>query len=203
MGSFTHRLALCESAQIGEGTRIWAFAHIMAGAAVGSDCNIGDGAFIESGAKLGDRVTVKNQALIWDGVTIADDVFIGPGVIFTNDRTPRSPRMPAVASRYANPSGWRVATRVGRGASLGAGAIIVCGVTIGEFAMVGAGTVVTRDVPPHRMVVGNPARVVGWACACGVRLDSARHCPQCGRQYEVRSEKYEETLVECGKRLSA
>jgi UDP-2-acetamido-3-amino-2,3-dideoxy-glucuronate N-acetyltransferase len=108
-----------------------------------------------------------------------------------------------VAARYANPSGWRVATTVGRGASLGAGAIIVCGVTIGDFAMVGAGTIVTRDVPPHRMVVGNPARVVGWACACGVRLDSARHCPQCGLKYEVQSAKYEETLVECATRMSA
>ena len=87
MGSLTHRLALCESDQVGEGTRVWAFAHVMAGAVVGRDCNIGDGAFIEAGAVLGDRVTVKNQVMIWDGVSIGDDVFIGPGVIFTNDKS--------------------------------------------------------------------------------------------------------------------
>lgn len=185
MGSFTHRLALCESDQIGEGTRIWAFAHVMPGAVVGRDCNIGDGAFIESGAVLGDRVTVKNQAMIWEGVTIADDVFIGPGVIFTNDRTPRSPRMAAVAARYASKQGWLAKTVVARGASLGAGAVIVAGVTIGEFALIGAGAVVTRDVPPHRIVVGNPAREIGWACECGVRLDARERCPACGKQFQI------------------
>jgi acetyltransferase-like isoleucine patch superfamily enzyme len=180
MGSFTHRLALCESEQVGDGTRIWAFAHVMSGAFVGRDCNIGDGAFIESGAVLGDRVTVKNQAMIWDGVSIADDVFIGPGVIFTNDRTPRSPRMAAVAPRYAEPSGWQAMTTVARGASLGAGAVIVAGVMIGEFALIGAGAVVTRSVPPHRIVAGNPARPIGWACVCGSRLDERRRCLACG-----------------------
>ena len=98
MATFVHRLALCESDSVGDGTRIWAFAHVMHGAVVGRDCNIGDHAFIESGAVVGDRVTVKNGVLIWDGVTIADEAFIGPGVIFTNDRHPRSPRMPAAAA---------------------------------------------------------------------------------------------------------
>ncbi len=187
MGSFTHRLALCESKHIGEGTRVWAFAHVMPRAVVGRDCNIGDGAFIESGAVLGDRVTVKNQAMIWDGVSISDDVFIGPGVIFTNDRTPRSPRMAAVAARYAEPSGWQAKTIVERGVSLGAGAVVVAGVTIGEFALIGAGAVVTRNVPPHRIVAGNPARAIGWACVCGSRLDERLRCSACGE--ELVSEK--------------
>ncbi len=187
MGIFTHRLALCESEQVGDGTRVWAFAHVMSGAIVGRDCNIGDHAFIESGAKLGDRVTVKNGVLIWDGVTIGDDTFIGPGVLFTNDRTPRSPRMPEVAKRYASVANWLTPTTICRGASLGAGAVILPGVTIGEHAMVGAGAVVTRDVNAHEQVVGNPARVVGLVCACGGRLNDARQCLVCGVKLAPRS----------------
>ncbi len=135
---------------------------------------------------LGDRVTVKNQAMIWDGVTIADDVFVGPGVTFTNDRAPRSPRMAAVAARYAKRGGWLTATHVSRGASLGAGAVIVAGVTIGEFALIGAGAVVTRDVPPHCIVAGNPARGIGWACECGKRLDNRQRCGACGFELKIK-----------------
>ncbi len=185
MAIFTHRLALCESEVVGEGTRIWAFAHVMSGASVGRDCNIGEGAFIETGATLGDRVTVKNHSLIWNGVTIADDVFIGPAVLFTNDRRARSPRMPAAANRYAHTADWLAKTEVGRGASLGAGAVIVAGIAIGEFAMIGAGAVVTRDVPPHALVAGNPARTIGWVCQCGARLGLAPRCLECGCEADL------------------
>jgi acetyltransferase-like isoleucine patch superfamily enzyme len=155
----------------------------MAGARVGACCNICDHAFVESGAVIGDRVTVKNRAMIWEGVTIEDDVFVGPGVIFTNDRYPRSARDPAVPKPAK--SAWLVPTLVCRSATLGAGAVIVCGVTIGRFAMIGAGAVVTRDVPDHRLVLGNPATGRGWVCTCGRPLGTAYSCPACDRRYSV------------------
>lgn len=178
-------MAICDSETVGDETRIWAFAHVMQGARVGSGCNIGEGAFIETGAVLGDRVTLKNQVLVWDGVQIGDDAFIGPGVIFTNDAAPRSPRMAIVAARYKDPAHWRLTTIVGRGASLGAGAIVLPGLTIGEFALVGAGSVVTRSVPAHRIVIGNPARPTGWACACGHKLSHELACPECKARYAL------------------
>src|SRR5215469_11293422 len=118
---FVHPNALCESDEVGAGTQIWAFAHVMKGAVIGRDCNIGDHAFIETGVRIGDRVTVKNQAMVWDGVEIEDDVFIGPGVSFTNDAFPRSPRMrlPAIAARYDRRDRWLLRTRVGNSASIG------------------------------------------------------------------------------------
>lgn len=186
MASWTvHPQGACDSDRVGEGTRIWAFAHVMRGAVVGRDCNIGGGAFVESGAVLGDRVTLKNQVMVWDGVRIGDDVFVGPGVIFTNDAAPRSPRMPEAVDRYCDPSRWRVATAVGRGASLGAGAVILPGADVGPSAMVGAGSVVTRPVPAHALVVGNPARRIGWVCVCCGRLDAGLTCPACGAAYSL------------------
>ena len=152
MSAFIHPLGLCESLQVGDGTNIWAFAHVLAGARVGRDCNICDHVFIENDVLIGDRVTVKSGVQIWDGVTIADDVFIGPNATFTNDPFPRSKKHIAALK-----------TVVHRGASLGANCTILPGVTIGRDAMVGAGAVVTSDVPARSVVQGNPARIVGYA----------------------------------------
>jgi UDP-2-acetamido-3-amino-2,3-dideoxy-glucuronate N-acetyltransferase len=187
---FVHRLALCESDEVGAGTQIWAFAHVMKGAVIGRDCNIGDHAFVETGARIGDRVTLKNQAMVWDGVEIGDDVFVGPGVSFTNDIFPRSrrPPIPGGASAYQPKPEWLVRTRVENGASLGARCVILPGAHIGAYAMVGAGAVVTRDVLPHALVAGAPAKRVGWVCRCGARLIEEQatiwRCRQCGKTYD-------------------
>jgi UDP-2-acetamido-3-amino-2,3-dideoxy-glucuronate N-acetyltransferase len=169
-----HPAALCETDAVGAGTRIWAFAHLLPGAIVGRDCNICDHVFIEGGARVGDRVTVKNASLIWDGVRIDDDVFIGPRVTFTNDLRPRIGF--AVAPEDFVP------THVRRGASLGGNVTVVCGVTIGEHAMVAAGAVVTRDVAAHVLVAGVPARPIGWACVCGQPIEAGATCT-CGRTF--------------------
>lgn len=154
---FKHPQAIVESERIGKGTRIWAFAHVLPGAVVGEDCNICDLTFIENDVRVGDRVTIKCGVQLWDGITIDDDVFVGPNVTFTNDPFPRSRRPPANFSR----------TIVRKGASIGANATILPGVTIGLNAMVGAGSVVTKDVPPNAVVRGNPARIEGYTSANG------------------------------------
>jgi UDP-2-acetamido-3-amino-2,3-dideoxy-glucuronate N-acetyltransferase len=174
---FVHPAALCESEEVGPRTRVWAFAHVLAGARVGADCNLCDGAFVEGGAVVGNRVTIKNNVLIFDGVTIEDDAFIGPNAVFTNDLRPRTRGMQA--------SPWTLTpTTVRRGASIGANATIVCGVTIGAHALIGAGSVVLTDVADFAIVVGNPARVIGWGCSCGARLDDTLTC-DCGRSYRL------------------
>ncbi len=147
-----HHLALCESANLGAGTRVWAFAHILKGAVIGADCNVCDHVFIENDVVIGDRVTIKSGVQLWDGVRIADDVFVGPNATFSNDKYPRSKQDQAKVEE----------THIGKGASIGAGAVILPGLRIGSKAMVGAGAVVTHDVPAKAVVSGNPARIVGY-----------------------------------------
>jgi UDP-2-acetamido-3-amino-2,3-dideoxy-glucuronate N-acetyltransferase len=149
---YQHPQSLVESGNVGAGTRIWAFAHVLPGARIGVDCNICDHVFIENDVSVGDRVTVKCGVQLWDGVTLENDVFIGPNVTFTNDPFPRSKVFPDAFAR----------TLVRQGASIGANATILPGLTIGVNAMIGAGSVVTRDVPPNAIVVGNPARITGY-----------------------------------------
>jgi UDP-2-acetamido-3-amino-2,3-dideoxy-glucuronate N-acetyltransferase len=153
VSAFIHPQALCESDSIGDGTRVWAFAHVLPGAVIGADCNICDGVFVENDVVVGDRVTVKCGVQLWDGVRLEDDVFVGPNATFTNDLHPRSRQ-----HLDEHPQ-----TVVGTGASIGANATILPGIRIGRRAMVGAGAVVTKDVPPNAVVVGNPARITGYA----------------------------------------
>jgi acetyltransferase-like isoleucine patch superfamily enzyme len=173
---FVHPHGLCESSAIGSGTRIWAFAHVLEGAKVGNDCNVCDHAYVENGVVVGDRVTIKNRVLLFEGVTVQDDVFVGPGVIFTNDLRPRA----AIKRGGSELS----TTLIRRGATLGAGVVVVCGISVGEHAFAGAGAVLTRDVPAHAFVVGNPGRIIGWACECGLRLPEDLHC-SCGLRYQL------------------
>ncbi len=187
--AFLHPTALVESEQVGADTRIWAFAHVLAGARIGTRCNLGDHVFVECDAVIGDNVTVKNNVCVWDGVTLEDDVFVGPNVAFTNDRFPRSARMPGAHQRYRDPSQWRVETVVERGASIGANATILPGVRIGRYSLVGAGAVVAEDVEPFALVVGSPARRIGDVCRCGQRLTGPYQstvCHHCGEMPTVR-----------------
>jgi UDP-2-acetamido-3-amino-2,3-dideoxy-glucuronate N-acetyltransferase len=168
-----------EGAHVGEDTKVWHFTHVCAGARVGARCTLGQNVYVAPTAVLGDGVRVQNNVSIYDGVVIDDEAFIGPSAVFTNVATPRA----FVSRKHAY-----APTRVGRGATIGANATIVCGHRIGEYAFVGAGAVVTRDVPPHALVVGVPARQTGWVCRCGVSLsdgDEVRVCPECGARYAV------------------
>jgi acetyltransferase-like isoleucine patch superfamily enzyme/dTDP-4-dehydrorhamnose 3,5-epimerase-like enzyme len=150
---FVHEKGICESTQVGAGTRIWAFAHVLPEARIGADCNICDGVFVENGVTVGDRVTIKSGVQLWEGVELEDDVFVGPNATFTNDRFPRSR---VWVEEYPK-------TVVRSGASIGANATILPGIEVGRGAMVGAGAVVTRPVPPNAIVSGNPARIHGYA----------------------------------------
>lgn len=167
-----------EEAEIGAGTRIWHFSHVMPGARVGRDCVLGQNCFVGARARIGDGVKIQNNVSVYDEVVLEDHVFCGPSVVFTNVVNPRS--------EIDRKSEFRT-TLVKRGATLGANATVVCGTTVGRYAFVGAGAVVTRDVPDHALVVGVPAKQTSWVCACGERLPSEGHalrCPACGQSYE-------------------
>ena len=172
--AFIHPKALVDDGVVvGNGSRVWAFAHLVRGAVIGEDCNICDHTFVEGMVQLGNRVTVKCGVYLWNGVMAEDDVFIGPAAAFTNDLRPRSKQYPAELLQ----------TLLKQGCSVGANATILPGLQIGRWALVGAGAVVTRSVPDHALVIGNPARFVGWLCRCGERLSSpvsgTLHC-KCG-----------------------
>jgi len=173
---FVHPLGVCESDDVGPRTRIWAFAHVLSGARIGSDCNICDHAFVEGHVVVGDRVTVKNAVLLFDGVTVGDDVFLGPNCVFTNDLNPRA-SVKKGADRL-------LTTVLEPEATIGANATIVCGVTVRRGALVGAGAVVSRDVPAFALVVGSPARRIGWVCGCGERLPDSLACA-CGQRFAL------------------
>jgi acetyltransferase-like isoleucine patch superfamily enzyme len=180
-GVFVHPQGINDAEEVGEGTRIWAFAHVMKGARLGKGCNVGESCFVEGGAVVGNHVTIKNGVAIWDLVTIEDHVFVGPYAVFTNDKIPRSH-----PDFRTGPKGWEP-TLVRMGATIGANATIVCGVTLGSWSFVAAGAVVTRDVPDFAMVAGNPAHQIGWACKCGRRLPDLLACA-CGLRYTRRGD---------------
>jgi UDP-2-acetamido-3-amino-2,3-dideoxy-glucuronate N-acetyltransferase len=163
-----------DGAQIGAGTKVWHFCHVMSGARVGAGCGLGQNVFVAGTAVVGDRCKVQNNVSIYDGVVLEDDVFVGPSAVFTNVKTPRA---------AVNRKGAYQQTRIGRGATIGANATIVCTTTVGEHAFVAAGAVVTRDVPPFALVAGVPARRIGWACRCGESLPAALTCRACGSGY--------------------
>jgi UDP-2-acetamido-3-amino-2,3-dideoxy-glucuronate N-acetyltransferase len=175
---FVHATAeVSPAATIGAGTKIWNHAQVRPDATIGSNCVIGKGVFIDAHVSVGSNCKIQNYVSVFDGVTLADGVFVGPHVCFTNDLQPRA----------INPDGslkaaddWTIShTSVGTGAALGANSTIVCGVTIGAWSMVGSGSVVTKDVAPHALVVGNPARQIGWVCSCGKQIDAAPADPRC------------------------
>jgi UDP-2-acetamido-3-amino-2,3-dideoxy-glucuronate N-acetyltransferase len=185
---FKHESAYVDDgAQIGAGTKIWHFCHISSGARIGKTCALGQNVFVAATCVVGDRVRIQNNVSIYDGVTIEDDAFVGPSAVFTNVINPRS----EVARKHEY-----MPTRVRVGATIGANATIVCGATLGPYAFVGAGAVVTHDVKAYALVVGVPAHQIGWMCRCGVRLelaDGRATCTSCSRTYQLVNEELVES----------
>ena len=193
-GNFIHESAYVdEGAQIGAGTRIWHFCHVNKGAVIGERCSLGQNVVVMNDVKIGNNVKIQNNVSVYDAVELEDDVFCGPSMVFTNVINPRShvPRK----DEYQR-------TRVKKGASIGANATIVCGVTLGEYSFIGAGTVVTKDVAPYALVVGVPGKRIGWMCVCGERLRAFGHardaetqrvvsCSACGEKYTGNGESIE------------
>jgi len=182
-GFFAHETAVVDDGcEIGKGTRIWHFSHVMSGARLGENCNLGQNVLVSDDVILGNNVKVQNNVSIYTGVICEDDVFLGPSMVFTNIVNPRS----AVVRK-----GSYVKTLVGKGASIGANATIICGNSLGEFCFIGAGAVVTKDVPPYALVVGNPGKQVGWMSEYGHRLhfddQHLAECPESGDKYELKN----------------
>lgn len=173
--------------EIGEGTKIWHFSHIMQNSKIGNKCNIGQNVVISPDVVLGDNVKIQNNVSVYTGVICEDDVFLGPSMVFTNVVNPRSHVIRK--DEYKQ-------TLMKKGSSVGANAVIICGNTIGRFSFIGAGAVVTKDVPDYGLVVGNPARIIGWMCECGIRLNfdnkSEYTCKECGKSYEKNGDSINE-----------
>lgn len=175
---FVHESSFVDpGARIGGGTKIWHFCHVMAGAEIGEACTLGQNVFVASGTRIGNNVKLQNNVSVYEGVVLEDDVFCGPSCVFTNVINPRA---------HISRRGEFRQTLVRRGVSIGANATVLCGITLGEYAFIGAGAVVTADVPPYALMVGVPARRVGWMCQCGERLhlvDGTGTCERCGASY--------------------
>lgn len=164
-----------DMAKIGEGSKVWINVQIREQAQIGTDCIISKDVYIDHAVKIGNRCKIQNSVSVYNGITIEDEVFVGPNVVFTNDKVPR-----------AFNTEWKITpTLVQRGASIGANATVVCGIIIGHYAMVAAGSVVTKTVPSHALVMGNPAKIVSYVCQCGNRLDSHGVCTACGKTTEL------------------
>jgi len=200
MGSFVskvtipHTSVVAKTAIIGEGTRVWNFVHVRENAEIGKECVLADYVYVGRGVKIGNNVKLENRATVYEGVKIEDKVFVGPHVTFTNDLIPRSFN-----------TDWKILpTLVKEGSSIGAGTVIVCGVTIGEYALIGAGSVVTEDMPPHALAYGNPARIRGFVCRCGRKLETTEKkknyvlmkCSFCREEYKIPMEDYARTQKE-------
>jgi len=177
---FVHETAIVDDgARVGAGTRIWQFTHVCSGSTIGERCVLGQNVFVGPGVRVGSGVKIQNNVSVYAGVTIEDDAFLGPSCVFTNVLTPRA---------HVERKDEFAPTPVGRGVTVGANATIVCGHALGEYCLIGAGSVVTKDVVPHAVMVGNPARRTAWACRCGELLPREGRCVRCGDEYALTEE---------------
>ena len=183
MDYFIHESSYVDSnVKIGQGTKIWHFSHVQTGASIGEKCSIGQNVNISNNVKIGNYVKIQNNVSVYEGVELEDYVFCGPSMVFTNDLTPRS-KYPKGSASYQK-------TLIKYGATIGANATIVCGHTIGKWAMIASGAVVTKDVPDYALYAGIPAKQIGWVCECGLRLTENLHCNSCGRSYEQKDSQF-------------